>query len=1020
MSNNTFSSTVSSIESVRQYGSRFTVGISNLSVDHSSGLIYINPDRYIKGALTKTETIYLNYDRLPGSLRKHFEAGKTEEYGKTQFLDWVHKQVDVLIQEGKVFEPGDEMLGLHKEGVIDITFLRNTTVNQPLKIKKIKSPASAIKGGFGLFKGEVMKLQLTLELDVTSQYWKLRNDGIKGTTVPVSFKFFTSPAGTEAEDVSYDLLFPFEALKGRLAHLQIFSYANDGSAVSVKEGELYVNSSKYANPINLEKGDNEIYGWVKAETKTYWVEMILARYEFELMLKSRGHIATSLTELKEDDDMVVIESHEDYVVIREKTQILWGEMVCEVEISTPRENSSHSSLTLEMIASATLQNKKLGESLNKHSIQYRKGVEGVIDMLLNKAPEGTPTFRVDIASGRNALMAPLGKIDNLNDGRIFSKMAEVYPTGVVLEGFSQNGGERKCSLYFHPGTTKSMSTIIGGVAEGFAKEMAAMIVYLNNPAESGVDQTAYSKLCVLRVGMESWLQKAIQSQGIMKRMGRSYPHAAAGSKVRTAANFAFLNHKEGELPKIAINSNCGILKLLAKNPNGDIDARYCDKVKKSELNGARPVGYITEDDQTFALVFNPQLMNGAKIAAARSPMPMLTASELVVSNEVDNVLDVAHVLILPSVWGPSNEGDTDGDGIVVMNLEVHGLTLEDCLKMNKHPMGIVGYKVAYGNDPQNWPIAEFCSYEEKWNKKAVHWGHLPTEKEAAYVKKAAYITVLDAVKDEDSKKLVSAHYRNCVGTAYNICVVLTHQVLSATSSGKDSTRLQMALAVAWRLIYEGLGLGGYTPNSRKFFQLLMIGTFIKKGSTHNQAVYRLASKEVNDNNPTWETDGGLQPDWTDETTPNSKKLPVVSELVNLMELGHIASAESIVVKILEANLIAQNWKAIETAKQCVNNMDAIVEQEAISYGAVRRALGQGWDPAGHAQLEAENSDHEADEEAVIPRSLLRTIMNKDVLQDWVSDNLSCDWVRDALAMACRVHIKAETYLFNMNQEDTEH
>ena len=1011
-----FSSAISTIDAVRQYGARFQVGISNLSVDHSSGLIYIHPERFIRGSLTKTETVYINYDRLPGGLRTFFEQGKGEDFGKTQFLKWVHDQVEAA--KGHVFEPGDEILGLHKVGAIDVTFLRNTTVNQPLKIVSIKSPLTPIKGGFGLFKGEVMKMQLTMELDVTSQYWKLRNDGIKGTTVPVPFKFFLSANGTEEQVVSYDLLFPFEALKGRLAHLQLFSYANKGGAVSVKKGELYVNNTeKYPNPINLEKGDNEIYTWVKAETITYWVEYALAKVEYSLMLKSRGHIATSSDLVDDTTDMVLLSEHEDYVILREKTQILWGEMVCEVEISTPRENSGHSSLTLEMIAASTLQSKKLGESLNTHSVKYRKGVEGVIDMLLNKAPETAPTFRVDTASGRTALMKALGKVDDMNDGRLLSRMADVYPDGVVLEGHSQKG-DRKCAMYFHPQTTRSMSTIIGGVAEGFAKDIAAMMIYMANPAESGVDQAVYSKLCVLRASMETWLSKAIQSQGILKRMGRSYPSAAAGSKVRTAANFAFLNHKEGELPKVALNSNCGVLKLLAKLPSGEINPDYCDKVERKGFKG-RADGHVIEDSVTYALVFNSSKMNGAKIAASRSPMPMMTACELVLGEEVDAVLDVAHVLILPSVWGPSNEGDTDGDGIVLLNLDVHGLSLEDCLAMNKHPLGMVGYKVAYGNDPANWPIAEFCSYDEKWGKKAVHWGFLPEEKERAIVKKYPYITVLSAKKDEDSKRLVSSHYRGCVGTAYNICVVLTHKTLSAMASGENSVKLQMAMAIAWRLVYEGLGLGGYTPNSRKFFKLLSVGTFPGKAGFAN-AVYRLVSREATPDNPEWETDGGLQPDWVNDTTASGQKLPLVSEMVKLMELEHIKSAEAIVVELLSANRMAQDWKAIETAKQRTGNMDLVTQQEAMAYGAIRRALGQGWDPAGYSQLEAENTE-EMDSESVMPRSLLRSVMTGDSLSEWVSGHLTCSWVRDALAMACRVHCKVENYIFAMNQdEDTDY
>lgn len=1015
------------IPTVRQYGARYKVGISNLAIDHSSGLVYIHPEKYIKGHVDKTNTIYVNYDRLPAGLRRHFEADGNRETGKGNFQKWFIEQIEDRITNETIFQPGDEILGLHKEGAIDHSFFRNTSVNCPMRLTKIKKGflSNQSDKGFGIFQGEVMKIQIGTRIDMISQYYKLRIDGLKGTTVPVPFKFYTSLEGQEEVKVDYDLLCPFEALKGRLSHLQLFSYGVGGAGISAKQGKLFLPNPPEGMPesIDVTKGEGPVYDWVKANTQDYWVEYTLAKAEYRMLLQTRaGHIAALGEVVTEQHDQVVIGEDKNTVTIREKSQIIWGEMVAEVEISTPRENSGTSSLTMEMVASATLQNKDLGESLNHHSESYRAQVEGIIEMLLNQAPAGAPEFSIDLPSGRQELKKALGNVQAMNDGQVLSRLAQRFPQGVVLKGSSQKGG-KEVSLYLQGSCIRSMSTIVGGVADGIAKDIAALFVYLADPAQSGVDQAAYSKLSMISAGVNTWLSKAIKSQSLMKRMGKSYPHAAVGSKVRTSANFGFLNHEEGELPRIAINSQCGTLRLLAKGPDGKVPEEYCEVVPMDAPGISE--GTVELEDGKGKLVFNPFLMDGAKISIMRSPMPMQTVTTLVVNEEVDAVLDVAHVLVLPCVWGPANEGDTDGDGIVLLNVSVHGLSYAACLAMNKHIMGIVGYKVAYGLNPEQWPIAEFCSYAEKWGKKAVHWGFLSAEAEAKMVAKVPYVTVFPAIKDQRSKVLVSQHYSRCVGLAYNICVALTHQTLSAVSQGQDAVVLHMATVIAWRLLYEGLGLGGYSPKGRKFFALLRIATgSVASGKDLRTATYQLVNKEETLEEPQWETDNGLQPAWIEKTTPIAMQVNLLPDLIDLMGIGHLGKAASpVIVALVDAAALAQNWGAVEGGKNRVRYMSEGQVREAMSFGAVRRALGQGYDPAGMRELENANRDDEGgDEDQILPRSIIRGLMDaKFNLQPWVADYLHCPWLRVALERAIRVHTKAENYLFALAQcEDTDY
>jgi hypothetical protein len=615
---------MATITSVAQYGFSASTLITNNSCvfGMTSGVAAIHPDTRIKAKVVKSDMIILPYDRLPKQLRQHFESGKGAEFGKQQFFDWAKSKLDEVIQSGKVFNYGDVILGLKMKGVVDKVFLKHKAFNQPYKVIGYKdtNPFRNKAAGVG-FKSETLKIKVSYEMEVESQWWKLRNDGIKFTTCPTELAFYDSANSTNQLNIKWDLMLPMEAIKGRLATLIAYSYAHGGGELSLKDGGITMADGTF---INLLEKQSVVYDWLKGgAVRTIWVEFEMAKAEYKVLIAARG----------ERDDLIVVSETNNSFILREKTQVLESQLVYEVEVSTPRENAGNTAMTLETGASIALQSRKLAEALNKESQHSRDAVKGLLEML-NRKPEGVPVVDIGKASVREQLQKDIGDIQGLSDSQIIDKYKEVYSKGVVLEAISTNTSEKKC-VYLNFDTIRSMSTFIGGSAEGVGEDIVAFLCYLNNPGEGGVDGKVYSKISQVYSSIKGWATTMIESKSIMKRMARL--EGAKSLKVRTAC-WGLLNHNEGELPKVAMNPNDDVVKLLCKDTNGKLYARYCDVVGENE-------------NARFEL--NPNKFAGEIVTIGRAPMVMQTACEVILTLRVD----IAHAVLLGSVWGPSNEGE---------------------------------------------------------------------------------------------------------------------------------------------------------------------------------------------------------------------------------------------------------------------------------------------------------------------------------------------------------------------------
>lgn len=283
----------------------------------------------------------------------------------------------------------------------------------------------------------------------------------------------------------------------------------------------------------------------------------------------------------------------------------------EVEIATPREGSTRSSHLHEGMLARAFQSPEISDALLEASMEGKRRTSQIIRMLTavddedyGEAPQywvtdplGRDKFAKDAALDESALY--------MSDSALLFALEEAFPEGVVLGGVSQTEGSEQVFLHF--GLLASMSTVIGGTAEGLAGEAVALVCFALAPDRSGADQAIMGKIAHIQAGVEGWLSNAVKSHSILKRLMRGKKGLKLGGKIRTASHIPVLNHEAGELPKLGMSIKDDRLKELAKLANGEINPEY-----------------INEDGR-----FDVRLMHQAVLELGRAPMPMTTAVELV-------------------------------------------------------------------------------------------------------------------------------------------------------------------------------------------------------------------------------------------------------------------------------------------------------------------------------------------------------------------------------------------------------
>lgn len=1008
---------------VRQSGRMMTVGLSNSGLAMGSGPCVLNPNVHFHLGVKKTigGRVSLN-DYTQAGIAMLNKAGVKSGIFKAHYAfnylkAKVAEKVEAIDKE-KFFEPGETILEI------------NTLPGSKVIIKNDFANVAIRVLGHDVFSAPVedtdysptyFNVDLSVEMVTTTQLVKLRRDFIKATTVPMAHKFYTLE-GVEfypqLNGKDMEIMFNNETIKGRSIHIDAFANTNEGKCNNHPNEAKVVwhKEDGTEEHINLLDADNTVSKWVEETVQDVLIEMDIPQDEWDKLME-----AGSLANIKS------VVQHDGYVTVREQIQLLVCQLPIEVEISTPDESIGTSAMTPEMVCGISVQSQKLAAILFEESKASQATILGLVNMVTKVKPmTDANTVLLTSAKGREFIKTAIGSLDGLADDKVLRAYKTLFTDGVY---FVSSNGNNVSSLFLDFDVIRTTMVWISGSADQISQEIVTFLRDVINPPESGYDSFFHSKISSLNGSLNAWLNKAFASKGIFKRAART-AKCLVNLKVRTCY-YTFLQSDADGLPKAAINPGCDSVMLLAKDPTGKYYKKYLQEVNVVDFgakgtinpNDYKPNKYSrlakmkqTKDGWSL-LFFNPYLLQHELISAFRIPMFMGLGAKLVVTDKVGT----SHLFLLPYLWSMANEGDSDGDGVSILNLGIRGLTISDVDEMNDSWVGVKGYKIIYGDKPSNnyngteykWPYAEFSeSPKKKWMK----WDNEADKAEFCkpYVTCIPkYTTTVDGKEVMgyyESGVNVQKHYVAAVGIAYGIASVLTFKladVLYNTKiSAKELKAMKLAVVVAWRSLYEGLGLAGYSDAATKWFAILgaskMSGTYVEKDGNY----YYPTHKAVDKNDVVKDAVYSLLFLGEDEVLGNG----LSKFWVGKAKEDGSNDYYKLMYRAMELILEAEKTRTFYTGLEKGGNVTKLIRTEeeynqSLLFGGLRR-MGQGADPAGITSIDAAQ-DIEIEEDAILPQSLFASVAAGETY-----NKLSNPYLKALLKDGCSIHNNVSAYLYD--------
>ena len=1015
---------------VRQAGRLMSIGFSTSGLGMGSGAVLLRRDVELHVGVEKTIGGRISlHDFGQEAVAKLKSLGAKHGETKHHAFNYLKKKVAAKIEaidKDRLFESGETILEINTLPGTKV-IVKNDFPNVPVRI--ISASVRHVEVDAKDYEPAYFNVEFKVEAVTSTQMVKNRRYFTKNTTTPSDFNFYDLDGNAINLDV--EMLFNNETIKGRSVHIDAFAntlgidavyYPNDG-LVSLDGGAHYV---------DVTLADNVISQWVQSQAQDVLLELDIAKDEWEMLQAAHANKTDKQDKLT---GIVSVVDHGDYVTVREQIQILVCKLNFEVEISTPDESISISGMTPEMTAGVSIQSRKLAEVLVAESKEARESILGLVNMVTkSKAVTLENSVNLNTPSEQELLANRVGSLDGLSDSKVLDTYKLLYPNGLYLKA---SNTETTSILYLDFDVIRSTMVWISGSADQMSQEIVGFLRAIINPPKTGYDNYFYGNVSRLSKSLNGWLKEAFASKGVLKRAART-SKCLVNLKVRTCY-YTFLQSDADGIPKVAVNPNCAATRLLAKDNKGKYYSKYIESVvindfgaEDGDSNGDaidveayKPnhscvyIGMKNTKQGKTLMFFNPYLLQGEFISAFRIPMFMGLGAKLVVTEKVGK----SHAFLLPYLWSMANEGDTDGDGISLMNVGIRGLNASDINEMNESWVGLKGYKIVYGDDVSNWPYAEFS---EKPKKKWLKWENEADK--AKYCK--PYVSTIPkySYTDEEgvthigyfeSGELVQKHYVAAVGIAYGIASALTFK-LADTLYAKDQSQvksLKLAVVIAWRALYEGLGLAGYSNAATKWFAILgaskMTGTYVCKDGIYMYPTDKRVTKDdtVIDAIHSLlflgedEVDGnGLSKFWVGKGKEDGSNI-----YYNLMYKA--------MALILEAERTRTFFTAIEKGgkvTKLIKTEDQLLD--SYIYGGLRR-MGQGADPAGIPMREAALDAMESsipDEEEILPMSLFAAIDKYDA-----TARMSNPWLKDMLSMGTYIHNNISAYLHKDIVSDRE-
>jgi hypothetical protein len=828
-------------------GQLVKVAMTNTTLCRGSGVAVLNPDFFFFYGVDKKLKGRVNYNELTGEALAKYAAVPSKDHGNFYaFLEDV-KAVLSAIPKDKVFGPGEIIAEFDFGGKKPHVLFKNKTHNQSFMVTgfNVKLP----KISEGDYRPVYSGLELNVKAVKKTRFAKLRGLGIKATTlVDLNDQWFDE----KGNKVGYpaDVIFNNETRKGQASCLAMYAHSNPNIKTAVVEGDdegcflkvTYQDSS--VDYIDLMDPMNVVAKWVNSSTKKMKLRSSMPRFEYDQSLDAVKSAGFDLT-------WKIVEDHDTWVVVEDEVEVLIGYMPVNYEISTADESVGSSSLTPEMMAGMSLLCQKFVEAIYAEAKPTRDALFGLLQMASGSVSDDTVVINLQDPEDLKAMQVTIGNLSGLSDRSVVDVMKLHYAGGCL---FKTMGAAENAELFVDWATVGSTMTFIEGSADQISQEIVSAVRFFSCPEKtevSGIDSTLHSLITSLSGSLYAWVMEGLNSQGMVKKLSRS-SNCLINGKARACYDLALIPDSDG-IPKIIVHPDCGITKMLAQNSDKSWNEKYLsnylyeDKASfnanfASDFPHAKLISLKKVEGGAYkAVFFDPYILNGVISPAVRIPMFMPAVCKIV----VNEVLEPSYVGILPSVWAKGNSGDSDGDGIGTMNGSSRGMNKEDAIKMNKSVAGMAGYDTIYASS--QLPFADFLERPSKKNliqpKGFAYASFLPHD----YVEEFAFDTNYAHIGLYDTHVNTANHYMYSVGTGYGIASAVTSWAAVCALNPDWSDKLPLmekAILVIWTLIYEGLGLSGYTAKAAEFFNVLRVCSFGtgKDASGNEQYQYAVDSE----------------------------------------------------------------------------------------------------------------------------------------------------------------------------------
>ena len=674
-------------------GVSFTAGkmiptlFTNSILANGSGTALVKPDFVIDYAVDKNLSEPFNLLLTPLGQKDLNEA-------RLEFTKQISEQLALI--EGKVVEAREAVLTLGGRVLI-----MNKNYAAPVKVMGSSVSMDPIHD-------HILNITVKVKMIATDAMVKMRRPFTKFTTTPSSNFSITG-------NQDFDIILNLECTKGQGSLVEM--YCNNSGVIHYTHmNKGLLENSETGEMIDLRDPENAVRSWVNsvATIEQLTVKMAKSHYELikDVFFDGSGNLVDGIVSI---DD-----SYNTMVLITEEVQVVRGELVYDVEISTARESVGTQELTLEQVSNLAMQDYDLGAALITQATDKADKLLKFASAFRNFTERNkAPMFDFMDAVSRNKFYtAAFGSVAEFrkycvkNHREVFQKLATAYKGGVC---FADERGSTSVISFEALAAFGHFS--FNGSAAGEAGKILACLSAFAVPTLTTEEHTKLIKSIVSNYS--KWINNLAESPSALKKAARA--GRMVGGKVRTT--FDPIVHSQDGVPVVVLNKACPIVKMLRLN-DGDF------------------------------------------VGVARTPMVSITVCRVRLTDR----FNIAHVMIDPFVFHRGTEGDSDGDGVALLDLNVEGfeMTTERALTMNNSIVGPGGYEAVW----KEVPYMEFMSHSDKLGKKAVIGNNTPF---AATKLAGSPVNADDLGTMAD---LVGMHYRVIVGVSYGMCSGITFGTLS--------------------------------------------------------------------------------------------------------------------------------------------------------------------------------------------------------------------------------------------------